>query len=47
MSSNTASTTEVNAFEEDLTLWRAIERLDVVQRDPLAIVNGYVEISAS
>lgn len=47
MSSNTASTTDVNAFEEDLTLWRAIERLDVVQRDPLAIVNGYVEISAS
>lgn len=45
MSSNTASTTDVNAFEEDLTLWRAIERFDIEVRDTKALVNGYIEIA--
>ena len=45
MSSNTASTTDVNAFEEDLTLWRAIERFDIEVRDTKALVNGYIEVT--
>ena len=36
----------LNAFEEDLTLIRGIERLDVETRDEKAFVNGYVEIAA-
>ncbi len=34
----------LNAFEEDLTLWRAIERLTVMVRDDQAIVNGQITI---
>lgn len=45
MTSNTAAAGELNAFEEDLTLFRAIEREDVVVRDADAFVNGYIEIS--
>jgi HK97 family phage major capsid protein len=45
MTSNTAAAGELNAFEEDLTLFRAIEREDVVVRDKDAFVNGYIEIS--
>lgn len=35
--SNTASIGELNAFEEDLTLYRAIEREDVTKRDDQAV----------
>jgi HK97 family phage major capsid protein len=45
MTSNTATAGELNAFDEDLTLFRAIEREDVVVRDADAFVNGYIEIS--
>lgn len=45
MTSNTAVAGELNAFEEDLTLFRAIEREDVVVRDDNAFVNGYIELS--
>lgn len=45
MTSNTAAAGDLNAFEEDLTLFRAIEREDVVVRDADAFVNGYIEIS--
>lgn len=37
----------VNAFDEDLTLFRAIEREDVVMRDEKAFVNGYINIAAT
>ena len=33
---------ELNAYEEDLTLFRGIERNDVKMRDSQAIVNGYI-----
>ena len=36
---------DLNAFEEDLTLFRAIEREDVVVKDDMALVNGYNEIA--
>ena len=35
---------ELNAFEEDLTIYRAIEREDVTTRDLGAIVNGYIDV---
>ena len=40
--SNIAQVGELNAFEEDLTIYRAIEREDVTTRDTQAIVNGYI-----
>lgn len=46
MASDVASTTAVNAFEEDLTLFRAIERLDCVLRDEMAFYKGFVTPSA-
>lgn len=36
---------ELNAFEEDLTLFRAIEREDVVVKDNKALVNGYITVT--
>lgn len=36
---------DLNAYEEDLTLFRAIEREDVTIRDSKAIVNGYIDIT--
>lgn len=33
---------DFNAFEQDLTLYRAIEREDVTLRDSAAFVNGYI-----
>lgn len=36
---------ELNAFEEDLTLFRAIEREDVTPRDKKAIVNGFITVT--
>ena len=45
LASNVAAAGELNAFEEDLTLYRAVEREDVQVRDADAFVNGYIEIS--
>lgn len=36
-----------NAFENDLTLFRAIEREDVKIKDVNAFVNGYIDVTAS
>ena len=36
---------ELNAYEEDLTLFRAIEREDVTLRDKDAFVNGYIDVT--
>lgn len=44
MVSNTAAIGELNAFEEDLTLYRAIEREDVQMKDPDAIVYGILTV---
>lgn len=40
--SNIAQVGDLNAFEEDLTIYRAIEREDVTTRDTSAFVNGYI-----
>ena len=45
LASTVAAAGDLNAFEEDLTLFRAIEREDVQVRDADAFVNGYIEIS--
>jgi len=44
--SNIAQVGDLNAFEEDLTIYRAIEREDVTPRDSGAFVNGYIEVVA-
>ena len=44
MTSNIAMVGTLNAFEEDLTIYRAIEREDVTTRDEQALVNGYIEL---
>lgn len=41
--SDIAAVGDLNAFEEDLSLFRAIEREDVVKRDDKAFVNGYIQ----
>lgn len=46
-SSNIAVAGELNAFEENLTLWRAIEREDVKVKDAKAFVNGELVINDS
>ena len=46
-SSNIASAGDLNAFEQDLTLFRAIEREDCVVRDEKAFVNGSLTIDDS
>ena len=43
--SDIAQIGDLNAFEEDLTIYRAIEREDVTLRDNQAIVNGYIEVA--
>lgn len=43
MTSNTASIATINAFEEDLTIFRAIEREDVTLRDSEAFVYCTLE----
>lgn len=40
--SDVATIGDLNAYEEDLTLFRAIEREDVTVRDEKAFVNGYI-----
>ena len=42
MTSNIASIGDLNAFTEDLTIYRAIEREDVKIRDEEAFVNAYL-----
>ena len=44
--SDVAVVGNLNAYEEDLTLYRAIEREDVTSRDEAASGNGYIQISA-
>lgn len=44
MTSNIASIGDINAFEEDLTIYRAIEREDVTTRDTAAVVNGRIKV---
>lgn len=44
--SDTAAAGSLNAFEEDLTLFRAIEREDVQVKDSDAFVNGYITVAA-
>lgn len=44
MMSTVATAGSLNAFEQDLTLIRAIEREDVTPRDKKAFVNGYISI---
>lgn len=44
MTSNIASAGNLNAFEEDLTLFRAIEREDCRLRDKEAFVNGVITV---
>ena len=46
-SSNIAVAGELNAFEQNLTLWRAIEREDVKVKDAKAFVNGELVINDS
>lgn len=41
-----ASDTAADAFEKDMTIWRAIERLDCVLIDDKAIVRGKINIPA-
>lgn len=45
--SDVAAIGDLNAFEEDLTLFRAIEREDVTQRDTDAFVNGRIPVAAA
>lgn len=44
--SDVAVVGELNAYEEDLTLYRAIEREDVTLRDQEAFINGYIDTAA-
>ena len=45
--SNVAAIGELNAFEEDLTLFRGIEREDCKIRDNKAFINGYITATPS
>lgn len=36
---------DLNAYEEDLTIFRAIEREDVITKDAQAFVNGYITVA--
>ena len=44
MTSNIAQIGELNAFEEDPTIFRAIEREDCTVKDEEAFVNGQLTI---
>lgn len=45
MTSNVAVVGDLNAYEQDLTLFRAIEREDVTVKDAAAFVNGYITVT--
>ena len=44
LSSTIASTTDFNAFEQDMTLFRAIQRFDIKVRDDKAFINGTITV---
>lgn len=44
--SDTASVGTLNAFEQDLTLWRGSLRDDCTERDEESYVNGYIDTAA-
>lgn len=44
--SNTAAVGELNAYEQDLTLFRAIERMDYRTKDTKAMVRGELTVTA-
>ena len=44
--SDTASVGNLNAFEQDLILWRGSLRDDCTQWDDEAFVNGYIDTAA-
>lgn len=44
MASNVASVTGFNAYEQDMTLFRGILRMDVKTRDAKALVNGKITV---
>ena len=44
MTSNIAAIGSLNAFEEDLTIFRAIEREDCKIKDPEAFVYGQLDL---
>ena len=46
LTSNTAAIGQINAFEQDLTIFRGIMRADYKVRDEDAFVNGYIQPSA-
>lgn len=45
--SDVAVAGDVNAYEQDMTLFRALVRMDVQQRDSAAFINGYIEVDAA
>lgn len=45
--SDTASVGELNAFEQDLTIWRGSLRDDCTLRDADAFINGYIDTAAA
>lgn len=45
MTSNVAAVGQLNAFEQDLTIFRGIERLDCKTKDADAFVNGYITVT--
>jgi len=45
-SSDVAVAGDFNAFEQDMVLTKAVERLDVQQRDSEAYINGYIDAAA-
>lgn len=47
MSSNIAAIGELNAFEQDITLWRAIERENCKMKDKEAFVYGEISAAAA
>lgn len=44
LASNTASVTGFNAYEQDMTLFRGILRMDVKKKDAKALVNGVITV---
>ncbi len=46
-SSGVAVAGDVNSYEQDMVLTRAIERLDVQQWDDQAYINGYIDTAAA
>ena len=45
MTSNVAAVGTLNAFEQDLTLFRGIERFDCKVKDSDAFVNGTITVT--